>query len=197
MPVKHSIFEDVFALSSAAVFVAFGIFLFNSQGILTGGTAGIALVLSHLCPLNFGAIFFLINVPFYYLAWRQMGIRFAINTFISVSVVSLMAEYMGQVIVINVPYPLFSGVFGGLLIGMGMLIMFRHQSSLGGSGILAFYLQNKYNIRAGKFQLVVDCLILSTSYFWQILSFVNLYYARSIAEFGDCVNHKPGRYKIT
>lgn len=197
MQAKHSLFEDILALSSAALFVAFGIFLFKTHGILTGGTAGIALILSHVAPLEFGAIFFLINLPFYYLAWTQMGYRFALNTFISVSAVSFLAEHLGAVIKLNHIDPIFAGVFGGLLIGMGMLIMFRHQSSLGGSGILAFYLQQRFGIRAGKFQMVVDCLILVASYFIVDWRLILISIAGAIMlNMVIAVNHKPGRYQI-
>lgn len=197
MPTRHSLFEDILALSSAALFVAFGIVLFKTHGILTGGTAGIALILSQLLAADFGLVFFLINLPFYYLAWIQMGYRFALNTFISVTIVSLLSENLHVVITFDQVDPFFAGVFGGLLIGMGMLIMFRHGSSLGGSGILAFYLQERFNIRAGKFQMVLDCIILVTSYFLVDLFLIFISITGAIMlNMVIAVNHKQGRYQI-
>lgn len=195
---SHSHFEDLFALISGTSFVALGVFLFNQLGLLTGGTAGIALLLTHLSSLSFGQIFFLINLPFYYLAFRQMGWRFCLNTFISVATVSLMVDYAGLFIEVTRLEPLVAAVIGGFLMGMGMLILFRHRSSLGGLGILALFLQSKHGIRAGKFQLAVDCMILLCSFFivsWQLLAFSIL--GAIALNMVITLNHKPGRYQIT
>ncbi|WP_428240103.1 YitT family protein [Gynuella sp.] len=193
----HSLFEDLFALFSAGLFISFGVFLFKSQGLLTGGTAGIALVGSKLLPFSFGQIFFIVNLPFYYLAWKEIGLRFTLNTFISVTVVSVFSEYIGMFVVLEHVNPYFAGVMAGILIGVGMLIMFRHKSSLGGVGILAFYLQHRFNIRAGFFQLAVDCAILLVSYFlvsFEVLAISVL--SVIMLNLVIAVNHKPGRYRI-
>lgn len=194
---RHRAYEDFFALFSASLFVAFGIFLFDSQGILTGGAAGLALLGTHVFPVSFGSLFFIINLPFYYLAWTQLGKRFAINTFISVSVVSVLSGQIGNLVHISTIEPIFAGLFGGLLIGVGMLIMFRHKSSFGGLGILAFYLQKKYGIRAGTFQLAVDVSILTCSFFlvnWQLV-LVSILGAAAI-NIVLTINHRPERYQI-
>ena len=196
MPIaKHKFYEDVLAIACAALLVALGLALFKNQGLLTGGTAGMALVASHVIPLNFGLLFFLVNLPFYYLALTQIGKSFTLKTFISVTLVSLLVDQIPQLLHVQVANPLFAAVVGGLLIGMGMLVMFRHKSSLGGVGILAFYLQNRFNIRAGKFQLLVDALILLVSCFiaspWILaLSVCGALVMNIIV----AVNHKPGRY---
>ena len=59
---KHSVIEDVFALVSAGLFVAFGVFLFQSQDLMVGGAAGLALLATHAFDINFGVLFFLINL---------------------------------------------------------------------------------------------------------------------------------------
>lgn len=197
MQTRHSLIEDIMALVCGAAFVAFGIFLFKTHGILTGGTAGIALIVSQVFNVKFGIVFFLINLPFYHLAWSQMGYRFALNTFISITTVSFLTENLGSAIHIADINPIFAGVFGGLLIGMGMLVLFRHKSSMGGSGILAFYLQERFNIRAGKFQMVVDCGVLLMSCFIADLTIVLISIAGAIMlNLIIAMNHKPGRYQI-
>lgn len=195
-PSTHRFYEDVLALLSASVFVALGVLLFNSHGLLAGGTAGIALVSANLFPISFGALFFMVNLPFYYLAWTQLGKRFTINTFISVSLVSFLSEYIHQVIKIENVHPAFAALVGGMLIGVGLLIMFRHKSSLGGLGILAFYLQNRFNIRAGKVQLAVDCCILTVAFIAFPMEVVALSIGAAITtNIVLAVNHKPGRYQ--
>jgi uncharacterized membrane-anchored protein YitT (DUF2179 family) len=132
----HRFYEDVLALFCAGVLVSFGVMLFGTHNLLTGGTAGIAIIGTHLVDMNFGLLFFLVNIPFYFIAWTQLSKRFTINTFISVSMVSVMTEQMPHLINIESIHPIFATVTGGMLIGVGLLIMFRHKSSLGGLGIL-------------------------------------------------------------
>ena len=192
----HRFYEDVLALFSAGVLVSFGVVLFGTHNLLTGGTAGIAIIGTHLVDMNFGLLFFLVNIPFYFIAWTQLSKRFTINTFISVSMVSVMTEQMQHVINIESIHPIFASVSGGMLIGVGLLIMFRHKSSLGGLGILALYLQNKLNIRAGNFGLLVDSVILTSSILIFSVDLVILSVIGAITlNLLISVNHKPGRYQ--
>ena len=192
---NHSVIEDAFALISAGLFVAFGVFLFQSQDLMIGGAAGIALLGTYALNLDFGLLFFLINVPFYALAWTQISKRFTINTFISVTTVSILTEQIPLFVDISHMNPIFTAVFGGILIGVGMLIMFRHSSSLGGLGIMAYYLQNRFNIRAGTFQLVVDCVVLLCGLFfisWHLVLISIL--AAFCLNMVISLNHRPERY---
>ena len=194
----HSIIEDIFALFTASLLVSLGIYLFNFCGFLTGGTAGIALILTQVTPFSFGQIFFVINLPFYYLAWSKMGKRFTLNTFVSVSIVSLLSDNLHQFISLEQIHPAFAAILGGILVGMGILIMFRHVSSLGGLGVLAKFLQDQFNVSAGKFQMAVDVSIVCVGFFlvsveilaWSILGAIALNLVVAI-------NHKAGRYHIT
>ncbi|MCC2618012.1 YitT family protein [Aestuariibacter halophilus] len=194
----HRFYEDILALLCAGVLVSLGILIFNTQGVLAGGSAGIALIGAQLLPVSFGMLFFAVNLPFYILSWRQLGKRFTINTFVSVSFISVLSEQLQRVIHINDVHPLIAATVGGTLIGVGLLIMFRHHSSLGGLGILAFYLQNRFNIRAGKFQMAADCTILMSSGLLfgaqiMLLSVISAITLNLLL----AVNHKPGRYQGT
>jgi uncharacterized membrane-anchored protein YitT (DUF2179 family) len=194
----HSVMEDFFALLCAGLFVSFGIFLFQSQNLMIGGAAGIALLGTYVLPIDFGVLFFVINLPFYLLAWKKISHRFTLNTFISVTTVSLLTGKIQDFISISQINPLFAAVLGGFMIGVGMLIMFRHASSLGGLGILAYYLQQHYNLRAGTFQLVVDSVILSLSLFfiqWQLMLISIL--AAFCLNMVISLNHRPERYLLS
>ncbi len=196
--ISHSHLEDLFALISGSSFVALGLFLYTQQGLLTGGTAGLALLLTHVTALSFGQIFFAINLPFYWLAWNPMGWRVCFNTFVSVITVSVLVDYAHIVIALERIDSLTAAIIGGFLMGMGMLILFRHRSSLGGVGILALYLQSRCGIRAGKFQMGVDCMILMCSLFivsWSVL-LLSVIGAASL-NMVITLNHKPGRYQIS
>ena len=192
---KHSVVEDLFALVSAGLFVAFGLYLFQSQDLMVGGAAGLALLGTYALPINFGLLFFIINVPFYALAWTHISKRFTINTFKSITTVSLLTDIIPQFVQINNANPIFTAIFGGILLGVGMLIMFRHSSSMGGLGILAFYLQQRFSIRAGTFQLSIDTIILLSSLLvldWKLVLMSVL--AAFCLNMVLSLNHRPERY---
>ncbi len=192
---RHSLIEDIFAILVGTLFISFGIVLFRQAGLLTGGTAGIAFLGLYLFAIPFGLGFFLINLPFYVLALLRMGWRFTAKTFCAVALVSLMAETHPLFIGIGRLDPAYAAVFGGLLFGMGFIVLFRHQASLGGINILALYVQEKFGIRAGKLMLGVDLVVLVASLLaveWRLVAFSVL---GSLAmNLVIWINHRRDRY---
>lgn len=76
----HSAFEDAQALVTRTAFVALGVTLYAQAGLLTGGTAGIALLLHYASGWPSGAVFFALNLPFVWLAVRTLGWPFTLKT---------------------------------------------------------------------------------------------------------------------
>ncbi len=191
----HSLFEDVLAIFTGTLFVSLGVAMFNEAGLLTGGTAGLAFLLHYRTGLPFGALFFLINLPFYWLAWRRMGWQFTLKTFCSVALVSVMAGLHPKLLQLSAITPFYVALIGGLLMGVGFIVLFRHQASLGGVNILALYLQDKHGIRAGKLQMGVDVLIVLTSLLvvspMALLASILGAVALNLV---IALNHRPGRY---
>ncbi len=196
MKTDHAWYENISTLILATSIVTLGILMLNKAGLLIGGTAGLAILLTKVTSLTFGLMYFVLNVPFYWLAYKKMGAKFTINTLIAVTMVSFMAEFMYIVIDISFIQPIYSALIGGSLIGVGMLMLFRHKFSLGGVGILALYVQQRFNIRAGNVQMAIDCLIVVCSLF--IVSFELIAYSVLAAIALNAVlviNHRPGRYQ--
>lgn len=193
---KHTLAEDLFALFSGALAASLGIFLFAQVGMLAGGTTGAALLLTHVSAFSFGQLFFVINLPFYILAILRMGWRFTLNTFITVGVVSVLADNLHYVIELQSLNPLYAAVAGGLLIGLGILIMVRHNASLGGLNIFVFYLQERFGLRAGYVQLTIDMLLMVCGAL--LLPLEQIGYSvlgALVVNLTLAINHKPGRYQ--
>ncbi|YCA18479.1 YitT family protein [Vibrio sp. AK197] len=163
MKMEHKWFEDVLALVMGTSLVSFGVLFLKQIGMITGGTAGLSLFLHYKMNIEFGTVFFLINLPFYYLAIRRMGWFFTLKTFIAVGMVSFLTNTQGQFIQLGELNPLYAAIFGGFLFGTGFIILFRHKASLGGFNILALYLQDRFGLRAGWFLMTVDVVIMLVS----------------------------------
>ena len=192
---RHTLLEDLQALLTGTLFIALGVAMFKHAGLLTGGTARLAFLLHYATGVSFGKLFFLINLPFYWIAWRRMGRRFTFKTFIAVALMSALTELQPLALQFDSLQPLYAAVMGGLLMGSGFLMLFRHRASLGGVGIVALALQQERGWRAGKVQMAVDVAILLAALFVVDPQHIGYSLVGALAlNLTLAINHKPGRY---
>lgn len=192
---RHTWFDDAQALLTGTLIVALGLVLFRQAGFVTGGTVGLAFVLHYATGWPFGALVFAINLPFYALAWVRMGRAFTLKTVLAVGLLAAFTETMPHWIVISQLHPGFAAVAGGLLIGVGFIILFRHRASLGGFNTLVLWLQERYGWRAGTVQLGIDGAILLAATPWVgPLQLTLSVLAAGLMNLTLAINHKPGRY---
>lgn len=145
--------------------VSLGINLLTSSHLVMGGTAGLGMVLHPLTGLSFGILFFIINLPFYFMAITQIGVLFTIRSFVSVTLLSFLSDYFSEWLPISLPHPLLSSPLAGIIIGIGLIFLFRNGSSLGGINMLCVYLDKKYGINPGKTMFTTDLMILCGAIF--------------------------------
>ena len=192
----HTALEDGIALLLGALVVSFGASLLNQAGALTGGMAGLAFLIHYATGVKFGVVFFALNVPFYWLAFRRMGPAFVVKTFAAITLVSVFIELHPRFIDIAQLNPFYAAVFANALMGLGFVVLFRHQASLGGINILALYLQDRYGIRAGRLMMGVDGIVVLASLFLVNLpllaaSIVGVLILNQLI----AMNHRPNRYR--
>jgi len=194
-PNRHNYLDDLQAILTGSLIVAIGLVFIKQAGLLTGGTAGLAFLIHYSTGLNFGLVLFVANSPFYLLSIKRMGWNFTLKTVVTVLMVALLTEGIPLVINITEINPFFAAVGGGLLMGVGMLILFRHRASMGGFNILVLYLQDRFGWRAGKVQMLLDCTILTAALSiltpWLLIASI---LGAILLNFALAVNHKPGRY---
>ena len=193
--VRHNLFEDAQALLVAPLFFAFAVLLFREAGLLTGGTVGIAFLIHYASDWPLGAVLFVINLPFYAFGLAALGKRFTFKTFCAVGTLSLFTELVPSLVRFERLDPVFAAVMGGLLAGIGILILMRHGASLGGSGVLAIYLQKTRGWRAGSVQMSLDVIILSLGLLVVSPGQVGLSILSAAAlNLVIGINHRPDRY---
>ncbi len=161
---RHTPIEDVQGVFTGSVVSALGLYILASAGLLTGSTAGIAFLLHYALDVNFGLAFFLLNLPFFYLSLKRLGWAFTIKTFIAIGLTSVIADMQSRFFVISSIHPAWAALLGGLLLGYGLLALYRHRASLGGVGILAIYIQDRFGIRAGLIQLAFDSCVMIAAF---------------------------------
>lgn len=191
----HSIAEDVQGLLLATLVASLGLAVFAKGGIMIGGMAGVSFLLHYALGWNFGLVFVVVNLPFYWLSVRRMGWEFSLKTFAAVAACGLLTDLLPRWADYARMTPLYSALVGGALVGLGILFFIRHRASLGGVGILAVYLQRERGWSAGKVQLSFDALLMCLALF--VLTPRQLLYSALGALLLSLVlmfNHRPHRY---
>ena len=158
MKLQLSVF-DIQGLAFGIVMTSLSVVFLKAAGLVTGQTAGIALLLSYVLPLDFGPLFFLIGIPFLILAWVKRGPVFALRTVIVVAGISVVSQLLGRLVLFERLDAPVAAILGGACSGVGLVAIFRHNASAGGMTILGIILEQKTGFKAGWFQLAVDAAV--------------------------------------
>ena len=192
---SHSWLDDGHALVAGSLFVALGMTMFAHAGLLTGGVAGVAFLVSYATGWSLALCFFVLSLPFFWLSWQRLGVAFTLKSLCAVTLVSLCTALAPQVVRFELLNPWVASVLGGFLIGFGLLALLRHQASVGGVNIVAQWLQQSRGVRAGHVQMGVDVLVVLAALAvvppQRVLqSVVGAVAIGAILT----LNHRPGRY---
>lgn len=194
-PGKHSLIEDAQGIAYGATMAAFGITLLTHLGLVTGQTAGLAVLIAYATGWGFGPVFFAVNLPFYLLGYLRMGLRFTVKTFAAVALLSGLSVWMPGQLSFATLNPWLGAVLFGFLSGSALLALFRHGASLGGIGILALMLQDRLGWRAGWVQMAFDAGLFALAFLVVPPKTVAISFSGAlVVNLVIAVNHRRDRY---
>src|SRR5690606_3585976 len=197
-PNRHSLLEDAQGIAYGAGMAAFGITILTHLGLVTGQTAGLAVLISYATGWGFGPVFFAVNLPFYWLGWRRFGPVFVLKTFLSVALMSGLAMLFPHWVSFAHLDPLVGAVLFGAISGSALLALFRHGASLGGVGIVALLLQDRTGFRAGWTQLLFDIAVFAIALTLRDAATVAISALGAlVVNLVIAVNHRRDRYIAT
>ena len=197
-PTEHSLIDDIQGLSLGVFLCGLGLHLLTTVGLITGQTAGLAVIASYLSGFSFGTCFFVINLPFYLIAWQRLGAEFTIKSLISVTALSVVTEMLPLGLTIEYLDPALGAVTFGATVGLGLLAMFRHNGSLGGLGVIALLVQDTTGFRAGWVQLIFDVAVFGTALMLFPVSIVAYSVLGAVVlNLIITINHRRDRYIAT
>lgn len=192
---SHTSLEDGYALCIGCILIAVGLAMLRAAHLVTGGTAGLALLISRFVSISPGVLFAVLNLPFFILAARVMGSWFTARTIIVSLGIAGMSMVIDATTRIASGNPAVAAVAGGTLLGMGTLALARHGAGVGGVGIVTLWLQNARGWNAGRTQIAIDALVLGAAGVFLRPDRV-LWSAVSALMMASVVYlwHRPGRY---
>ena len=134
------------------------------NNIIDGGIVGISIMASYLTGIPFGVYMLVLNLPFLYLGYKQIGKTFAISTIISIIALSIFSEFLEPVPQITQDYFL-AAIFGGIIAGAGVGLVIRQGGSLDGTEITAIILDRKTSFSVGEVVMFFNLFILGATGF--------------------------------
>lgn len=126
-----------------------------------GGATGIAMIINHLTDLPISILSLMINIPLLVFAVRKLGKRFAFSSIKTVMILTLTLELANQLVPAYDGDVILAAIFGGVLQGVGLAIVFIRGSTTGGTDILSKLIQLKFpHISIGRLIFAIDAMVL-------------------------------------
>jgi len=129
-----------------------------SNRIADGGITGIAIIFHYLFQWDVGISVFVLNIPLFILGYKAVGKRLLFLSILGVGTFSIALRLTENFSAVTTD-TLLSSVFGGLITGIGMGIIFRSRGSLGGTDIIAIVINKKTPFSVGQIILGLDTFV--------------------------------------
>ncbi len=151
--------KRIFFIFTGAIMMAIGIEMFLVPNlIMDGGIVGISIILSNLTSLKLGLFLFLLNIPFFFLGYKQIGKTFALSTVFGIAVLSVASTFLHPVEAVTNDV-LLAAVFGGIALGAGVGMVIRYGGSLDGTEVLAILINKKLPFSVGEIVMFFNVFI--------------------------------------
>lgn len=178
--VAHRVIKDYLLITLGALIMSLGLLWFlDPYKASAGGISGISIILRNTLGVPLGLSMMALNLPLFLIGIRMLGRRFGIRTFYGFMMFSVMVEFIERIVyqrvlnthsyllsdpsgvkVLSDLDPLLAAIFGGVLLGGGLGLVFRAQGSTGGSDIIA-QIAVKYRVlTAGQAFMIFDFLVI-------------------------------------
>ncbi len=163
MIIKKAI--DYIVITAGAILYALSVSVFTSpNNIAPGGLTGVGILINYMFSVPIGTFILIMNVPLFILGFKSLGRRFAAKSLIGTVLVSLAIDFVAPFVT---PYKgdmMLASIYGGILNGGGLALIFARGGSTGGTDIVATVVHKHFpQFSIGLIILVSDAFVVSLS----------------------------------
>jgi len=168
--VSSTDFKEVFKkivliiLGSFLLSVAVNLFIVPNK-LLSGGVTGVGLIFQYIFNIPMGVTILILNVPLLILSIVKINKKFTVFTIVgtvSFSLFLILTSRLSNVLApVEESYRLLYCIYGGVLSGIGIGIVFSNEGSTGGMDIIAMYVKKEYGIEIGIVSFMINFLIVA------------------------------------
>lgn len=167
---------------SAVVALAYVLFLIPHR-IVPGGVGGVSMVLNHFLGTPVGLVIAVLNIPLFIIGIRVLGRGYGLKSVLGIVISSALIDFFGYALPLQpaTDNPILACVFGGLMLGTGLGLVFRGGGSTGGTDIVGQLIASRTNFSTGTAILVVDAAVIAAAglsfgrFELALYGFLNLY----------------------
>ena len=151
-------------IGCTAIGLAYSLFLIPHH-VVPGGVSGIAIILNYFFKTPVGLFIIGLNIPVFLLGLRTMGRKYVVKSLAGMILSSLMIDFFSVIIKVRpaTDNNILAAIYGGLMLGVGLGIVFRGRASTGGSDIVGMVLSKFTGMSVGFGILITDFVIISAS----------------------------------
>ena len=129
------------------------------NSILDGGVTGISIILNLLFNFKLSLLILLINIPFIYIGFKNLGFQFLVKAIFSITIFSILLEVFHSVDYILTDDILLATVYGSAILGVGVGLVIRNGGCLDGTESVGIVINKNTNISVGQFVLFCNAII--------------------------------------
>jgi len=151
-------------LGCAVIGLSYPLFLIPHH-FVPGGVSGIAIIANYFAGLPVGALIIVLNVPIFLLGLKTMGKKYVLNSLAGMVISSVFIDLFDKVVKIRpaTDDAVLAAIYGGVMLGVGLGIVFRGRASTGGSDIIGMVVSKHTGMSLGFGIMIADFVIISAS----------------------------------
>lgn len=152
---------DYIGITIGTLITALGmsVFLIPNK-IASGGVSGLATVVHYAFGFKVGITMLAINVPLFLYGLKELGMKFIYKTLYATITLSLFIDVIGPLVTSPTTDLLLSSLYGGLVVGLGLGVVFRFGATTGGTDLAAQIIYRYLKISVGQTLLMIDGLVI-------------------------------------
>lgn len=160
-PIMGGVFFDIALILAGSVCMALSVNIFlDPNNVVPGGFTALAMFANRLWGWPIGLTLLALNIPFLIIGMRALGIQFGPKTIFAAAASSLLIDLLKPYLPVVQGEPLLYTLYGGLLYGFGMALVFRANATTGGTEIPAKLLEHFRGVRMSQSLLAMDVVVL-------------------------------------
>ena len=158
---KKIVWRDYLGIAIGAIITAIGLNMFLiPYKIAAGGVSGLATVLFYLLHWPVGMIMLAFNIPLFIMGIRLMGAQYGVNTLFGAGMLSLAIDVLAPFTPVMTSDLLLNSLYGGVVEGIGLGIVFRSKGNTAGTALAAVLLNKVFGIRIGQAMMAADFFVI-------------------------------------
>jgi len=165
---KRKVVIDYLGILAGSFLVALGLqALLIPNKIVQGGVSGLATILHYVLQLPTGLAMLAFNIPLFIWGIRTLGVGFGAKSFFGAIATSVLVDVLAHYNLVSLLThdALLASLYGGVMVGIGLGIVFRYKATTGGSDLAAQILNHYLGISMGQGILIIDFCIIALSGF--------------------------------